>query len=106
MAGPHTLDGKSILLKQKPETDSELMARLAKQVNLEQNYEKGVVSDIEMRLAKLKCNEPSGTGGGGSPVKARTSTLDLDDEELAEEDQVESIMNRVSSYILIYYTCS
>jgi len=99
-AGPHTVDGKSIHLTQKPESEKELLERLAKQVEVDKNYETGLVDDIESRLAKLKGGVP--TSSSSLPSSSSTKTLSLEpDDELGEEEQVEQIMSRYIAEALL-----
>ena len=93
---PHTIDGKSILLSQKPETEEDLLDNLRNQVLLEAQYHTNLVGNIEARLASLRDQAP--TSGPSPSLPSNTQKLSPGDEELPEEEQVEKIMNRVCEF--------
>jgi len=82
-----------VLTKPKPETQDDLVARLANEISLEKKYKESMVDDIEQRLLKLKV--------GKEPLPSQndpttTTALDTTAGVKTEGEQVDEIIQRVS----------
>jgi len=107
-----------VFLHKKPETEEELLIRLAKQVDLDSKYEARMTGDINERLAKLRgtSSEPatSATGGsastgGAGAGQSSASVPDInmqldeimDEDEETEEQQIQRIMNQFMAEVAL-----
>jgi uncharacterized Zn finger protein (UPF0148 family) len=91
---------KEMFLKQKPESDSDLLHRLGHEVKLNKDYEDSLVSDIEERLAKLRPgSQPTVPVPSDLPTESSNTPiegiLDSDDDDgLSEQEQVQKLINK------------
>jgi len=101
-----------VFLHKKPETEEELLIRLAKQVDLDLKYEARMTGDINERLAKLRgtSSEPATSATGGSTGAGQSASVPdmnmqldeiMDEDEETEEQQIQRIINQFKAEVAL-----
>jgi len=86
----------------KPETEADIIAKFATEVELDSKYDASVVNDIEARLAKLRGSPGNASSSENQlPHSSGRGTVIPDVEELTEDEQVDRIMQQLKDELAI-----